>query len=376
MKAVNQIKLILFGCVLFQTLIPLGLSAEESDEDHKQAIVTLSKQQMDGAGIKVMPLALSMNHTIINAPGRVVFNRYKTVSISPRITAQLVKRHVALGDAVKKGQAVATLSSIEMAEAQGALLLAYREWLRVKKLGPNIVTEKRYTQSNIDLQLAKARATAYGMTASQVASFVKTEDFSKANGLFILTSPINGTVLEEEYIKGQQIESGEEINLITDESSLWVIANIAPKLAHDIHVGNSASVLVDGHLFTAQVVQISHSVNEITRTNEVRLSVENKHDDLHSGLFVDTQIQLDNKSNSLALTVPDTALLRSADGDWQIMVEQDHSTEFKAVEVTVKHVINGVAAIEGLEPGTRVVTQGAFFVQSELAKGNFEVHQH
>lgn len=376
MKAVNQIKLILFGCVLFQTLIPLGLSAEESDEDHKQAIVTLSKQQMDAAGIKVTPLALSMNQTIINAPGRVVFNRYKTVSISPRITAQFVKRHVALGDAVKKGQAVATLSSIEMAEAQGALLLAYREWLRVKKLGPNIVTEKRYTQSNIDLQLAKARATAYGMTASQVASFVKTEDFSKANGLFILTSPINGTVLEEEYIKGQQIESGEEINLITDESSLWVIANIAPKLAHDIHVGNSASVLVDGHLFTAQVVQISHSVNEITRTNEVRLSVENKHDDLHSGLFVDTQIQLGNKSNSLALTVPDTALLRSADGDWQIMVEQDHSTEFKAVEVTVKHVINGVAAIEGLEPGARVVTQGAFFVQSELAKGNFEVHQH
>ena len=31
---------------------------------------------------------------------------------------------------------------------------------------------------------------------------------------------------------------------------------------------------------------------------------------------------------------------------------------------------------EGLEPGTRVVTQGAFFLQSELAKGGFDTHNH
>jgi cobalt-zinc-cadmium efflux system membrane fusion protein len=36
----------------------------------------------------------------------------------------------------------------------------------------------------------------------------------------------------------------------------------------------------------------------------------------------------------------------------------------------------GLAVIEGLAPGTQVVTQGAFFLQSELAKGGFDPHNH
>jgi hypothetical protein len=35
-----------------------------------------------------------------------------------------------------------------------------------------------------------------------------------------------------------------------------------------------------------------------------------------------------------------------------------------------------LAVIDGLAPGTRVVTRGAFFVQSELAKSGFAVHNH
>ncbi|MDQ7073274.1 MAG: hypothetical protein Q9N32_07175 [Gammaproteobacteria bacterium] len=61
------------------------------------------------------------------------FNTYKTVAITPRITAQLIKRHVVLGAHVKKGQAIATLSSVEMAEAQGNVLVTYQEWRRVNK---------------------------------------------------------------------------------------------------------------------------------------------------------------------------------------------------------------------------------------------------
>ena len=34
------------------------------------------------------------------------------------------------------------------------------------------------------------------------------------------------------------------------------------------------------------------------------------------------------------------------------------------------------AVIEGVVPGTRVVTRGAFFLQSELAKSGFDIHAH
>lgn len=374
MKIITRIKPILFGCALLQLCSPL--TAEEHYDEAQQAVVSLSKQQIKVAGIKVSPVRLTKIPMSTTAPARIVFNRYKTASITPRISSQLVKRHVSLGDTVEKGQAIVSLSSVEMAEAQGKLLLSHREWFRVKKLGPNIITEKRYTQSHIDWQLAKARAIAYGMSAKQIMSFVKTEDFSKANGLFTLTSPINGTVLEEAYILGQQIESGSEINLITNESSLWALANVSPQLAHDIDIGNSASITVGEYIFPAKVVQISHRINDATRTHEVRLSVENKQDDLHSGLFVEAEIQLSNELSSSVLTVPESALLRGDDGDWLLMVQQEHSTEFKGVEVTVKQVFDGIAVVEGVDPNTAVVSKGAFFVQSELGKNSFEIHNH
>jgi hypothetical protein len=32
--------------------------------------------------------------------------------------------------------------------------------------------------------------------------------------------------------------------------------------------------------------------------------------------------------------------------------------------------------VEGLKPGMRLVTQGAFFLQSEMAKSGFAIHNH
>ncbi|MEA2094447.1 MAG: efflux RND transporter periplasmic adaptor subunit, partial [Pseudomonadota bacterium] len=63
------------------------------------------------------------------------------------------------------------------------------------------------------------------------------------------------------------------------------------------------------------------------------------------------------------------------DGDWQVFVEHDPG-EFEPREVEVIRTTAELTVIGGLEPGTRVVTRGAFFLQSELAKSGFEIHNH
>ena len=93
---------------------------------------------------KIMP---ELIQAAVSAPAEVKFNTYKTASISPRISAQVLGCHVVLGEVVRIGQTIVSLSSVEMAEAQGALLLAGREWKRVKKLGRQVVSESRYTDS-------------------------------------------------------------------------------------------------------------------------------------------------------------------------------------------------------------------------------------
>ena len=271
-----------------------------------------------------------------------------------------------------KGQKIVTLSSVEMAEAQAKVLMTYLDWTRIKSLGTKIIAKQRYLEAQIQWELAKAKAIAYGMTEDQINNLVKSNNFSRANGRFDLVALIDGTILTEAHLIGQQIEPGQELNVITDESSLWIIANVAPDIASEIAVGNKASVQWANKIFPATVSQIYHNLDEVTRTSRVRLDVENNEDILHSGMFVDTQIETSKQMK--ALLVPESAVLRSADGDWQVFVEQDEAGEFKGVEVQVLDIRNGKAIIEGLEIGTAIVVEGAFYVQSELAKSGFEIH--
>ena len=344
------------------------------DEHGEEGVTKLSKAQMQAAGIIVKPLQPQIINTAIKAPGEVRFNTYKTASITPRISAQVIDRHVVLGEIVRKGQPVVTLSSVEMAEAQGNLLVADREWKRVKKLGRKVVSARRFTEAKINWELAKAKVKAYGMSTPQIEKLLASEDFSRANGRFELVATSAGTVLKENYILGQQAEPGQELIRITDESSLWVIANVAPSVAHEIKTGNNASVQFNSLIFPAKVAQINHSLDEMTRTTGIRLLVENINDALHPGLFVNTQIE--TSEHAKALAVPEAAVLRSPDGDWQVLVEQDEAGEFKGVEIELLRVTNGKAIIKGIKAGTPIVIEGAFFVQSELAKSGFEIHNH
>tara|TARA_R110002153_G_scaffold169870_1_gene322704 strand:- start:8744 stop:9889 length:1146 start_codon:yes stop_codon:yes gene_type:complete len=374
------ISLLLFGHLVLYT--PLILAADDknvidSAEHDEAGVVKLTEEQMKIAGIIVEPLQLQTIQSVVNAPGEIAFNTYKTVAITPRITAQLIKRHVVLGEAVKKGQVIATLSSVEMAEAQGDALVTSQEWQRVRKLGKKVVAERRYIDAQAKWELAKAKAKAYGMTQAQINSLIENNNLSGANGRFDLIALIDGTILKEDFIIGQQIEPGQELNVITDESSLWVMANVAPAMANKVSVGNKASVQWEGQYFPAVVSQIYHDLDEVTRTSRVRLSVENKKDTLHAGLFVETSIEIvDTTQKGTALFVPEAAVMRSPDGDWQVFVEQSEAGEFKAVEITLLDIRNGQAIIEGLDIGTPTVTAGAFFVQSELAKSGFDIHNH
>jgi cobalt-zinc-cadmium efflux system membrane fusion protein len=347
---------------------------ETPHDEHQQSVISLTVEQITTAGIIVEPLQLQSIQSLINAPGEVAFNSYKTAVISPRITAQLIKQHVVLGQSVKKGQTIVTLSSVEMAEAQAKVLTTYLDWMRIKSLGKKIIAEQRYLEAQIDWELAKAKAIAYGMTQDQINRLVKSNDFSEANGRFDLVALIDGTILKEDHLIGQQIEPGQSLNVITDESSMWIIANVPPDIASEISIGNKASVQWANKTYPATVSQIYHNLDELTRTSRIRLDVKNDEDVLHPGLFVDTQIETSNHSK--AILVPESAVLRSADGDWQVFVQQDEKGEFKGVEVKVLDIRNGQAIIAGLDIGTAIVVKGAFFVQSELAKSGFEIHNH
>lgn len=347
---------------------------EESNAHvEKAGDVELSAAQRQTAGIETAIVKTQFLAEQITAPGEVVINAYGTANVTPRIAAQVVRRHARLGDYVEQDQPLVTLSSVEMAEAQGVLLEAQAEWRRVEKLGREVVSDKRFVTAQIAYQQAYAKVRAYGMTEKQVEALVKTGDAAKATGEFALLALQEGTVISDNFTLGELIEPGRVLFQVTDESSIRVKARLTSAKAAAVAVGNRAKIKSGNDWLQGKVVQTDHTLDEATRTLAVQIEVANPQHRLHAGQFVETVIE--GKQTSRGLVVPLAAVLRSPDGDWQVFVETAPG-RFEPKEVDVLRTVGDQMVIKGITEGTTIVTQGAFFVQSEIAKSGFSVHNH
>jgi len=335
--------------------------------------VELSDAQRRIAGVETMVTQRQSLGEAITAPGEAILNAYRTSKVTPRTPAQVIKRHARLGDHIKKGQRLVTLSSVEMAEAQGVLMEANIELRRVEKLGRKVVSEKRFVAAQIAYQLAYARVNAYGMTKKQIESLIKTGDATRATGEFHLLSSQDGTVMRDDFVVGELIQPGYVLMTISDETLLWVEARLTPEDASRVKLGTAARIEVGPRWISGKVAQARHALDPTTRTMAVHIEVPNSDEALHPGEFVNVAIESSQKK--IGIVVPVDAVQRSPDGDWQLYVESAPG-RFEPKEITVLDTLGDLLLIEGVAEGTTIVGKGAFFVQSEMAKGGFDPHNH
>lgn len=348
-------------------------AGKEHGEHDEEAAAELSEAQIRMVGIEVIQVKPAAVADIVIAPGEVNLNAYKSTYVTPRIEAQIIERKAKLGELVTKGQPLVTLSSVDMAEAQGALLVADREWRRVKKLGREVVSERRHIEAQVARQQAWGKVLAYGMTEEQTTRLLQQGKASSATGSFALLSPQDGTIISDDFIVGELAEPGRLLFSITDESTLWVDARLTPEQAGLVAVGQAATIKTGELVLPGKVIQAKHALDESTRTLSVRIEVGNLDDRLHPGLFVTAEIQ--GNQQEMAIAVPVSAVLRSPDGDWQVYVEEKPG-RYEPKEVEVVRTVGDRMVVTGLTDGERIVSKGAFFIQSEIAKSVFEIHNH
>ena len=196
-------------------------------------------------------------------------------------------------------------------------------------------------------------------------------------GQYTLTAQRAGIVLSDAFSQGQRVAAGDEIMLLADEDELWVEARIAASKKVNLLLNTPVTITFGGRSYEAKVIQEAHTIDPITRTRIIRLSVKNSDDSLHSGMFVNVNFKLSTITQVLA--VPEEALIRSADGDWVVFVEDysdEEVSELEPVEVELGRSFGEYREVIGLASGSRVVIKGAFFVASEIAKGGFDPHNH
>jgi len=308
----------------------------------------------------------------LSAPGEVTVNQYATLQVTPRIEAQVVARHVRMGDAVKKGQPLVTLSSVEMAEAQASLILAEQEWQRVQKLGRDVVSEQRFLEAKVAAQQAKAKVLAYGMSEAQVKKLLANE-VSAATGEFDLLANQDGTIIHDTFVVGQIVEPGNVLFEVSDESRIWVEARLSPEKAALIARGAQAWVTKSGVSMTGTVVQVHHRVDEATRILSVRIEVNNSQDSLHAGQFTDVEIQTGETDRVVA--VPDSAIVLL---EGQQVVFKREGDELHPMPLDTGISKGGWTEVKaGLFGGDVIVVENAFHIKSLILKSKMgEGHGH
>lgn len=356
--------------LIFLLFIYLKSTAQKQDSKN---IVTITPQSQRAAGIVVTTLQPQTLTVLVSAPGEVIPDANKTSKVTVRVAAQVIKRFAQEGQHVKENEILATLSSVDMSKVQGDLLLAMQEWERVKTLGKDAVSGKRYSAAQVASQQAYSTALAYGMTDAEIQELLRTQKPSQSKGEFNLLAPRSGTAFNINFTEGELVEPGRVLLQIVDESIVWIDAKLPPELARPVKVGDTTRILVSNRQLKGKVIQVHHQLDEVTRTRSVRLEVMNTEDILHPSQFVNCQIE--SSQTQPVLAMPIAAVLRTPDGDWAIYIEKKPG-EFQQAEVKLIEVIDNQAVIEGIAPGTRVATQGAFFIHSELNKKGFGADAH
>lgn len=363
-------------------------SASATEDDHGEQALTFTPAQLELAGVRLLPLSSdSLSFSNLNldtmATATLVVDRDRTATLAPQLDVRVQARHVVPGQEVKKGEPLLTLGGAEVAKAQAEYINAAAEWSRVRRMSEGAVSVSRRMQAQVDAELKRAILEAIKMTHEQIRTLESTPE---AIGSYQLLAPIDGRVQQDIAMLGQVFTAGTPLMQLTDESHLWVEAQLTPAQAANVNVGGPALVQVGDKTLAGKIIGRSHELDSVTRTEQILVSMPNPEHVLHAGQFAELYFADAPKGSDLAsglsagIVLPDAALTRSGDGDWQIFIQDEDG--FEAIEVELVQRQRGLSLVRGdkldkaRQAQLKVVVGGAFFLASEQAKAGFDIHAH
>jgi Cu(I)/Ag(I) efflux system membrane fusion protein len=191
------------------------------------------------------------------------------------------------------------------------------------------------------------------------------EQTGEPTRVLTLRSPVSGTVLEKDVFQGEYLTPQRRLYSIADLSTVWVQAKVYEYELPHIALGQSAKIAITtlpSKNFTGNVVFIAPTLNEETRTAEVRVELENPDGELKPGMFAEVTIEHDMGQG---LLVPHSAVLRT--GQRAIAYREGSDRRFEPVEVGLDPFTyeDRFHIVSGLEAGDRIVLSATFLIDSE-----------
>ena len=355
--------------------------------------ITLSADQLENAQIKTEAATEQTGSAVTGAggtrtTGTVQANAYKEVPVMPVAGGIVREVNAQLGDRVRRGQAVATIFSNELANAQAEYLkmLAeveehhqhHRRTIELVEIGAVSREELEQATSNYkaaqaNLSSSRQRLMLLGMSAKQVDA-LRTP--GQVQSLLSVPAPSSGTIISRTVNPGEVIETGKELFRVADLSTVWVIGQVYESDFSVARIGTPVVITTPaypGRTFNGRVSYIDPRVDPQTRTAQVRVEVPNPGEVLRLGMFVDVTFGGSapiTTTGQRAVVVP-RAAVQSIGAKQVVFVGTSQPGVFVQREVTIGPESNGLVPIYGgVSAGERVVTEGSFLLRAESLKRN------
>ncbi|MEO1881093.1 MAG: efflux RND transporter periplasmic adaptor subunit, partial [Methylococcales bacterium] len=315
---------------------------------------------------------------------------YHVVPSVSGIVRQVYKH---LGDRVKAGDLLATLSSRDLADAKAQfvaanslLQLANASLKRVQNLYHNKVTAKRelliaqqtYAEMSINRQAAKQRLQAIGLTDKGLSAVLKNGDNELT--LYELRAPAEGIIIEQHAVQGEVLETHLRSFTIADLSSVWVSLTVYQKDLPFIRQNQQIIIstrfgLADKEATALSIISwLSPTLDKTTRSATARVIIDNPEGYWRPGLFVSGKVAIAKTAAAIVIPLP---AVQTLDGQSIVFVKNAEG-HFSAQPVkTGRNDHLYVEILQGLKPGQTYISQNAFTLKAQMQKGSFgHGHSH
>ena len=343
---------------------PMGMDYvpvyEGGDEDSATSAVgiKLSPEKVQKLGVRTEPAARRDIGGTLRTVGTLQISERGLHTVAPRYEGWIEKLFVnTTGQAVAKGQPLMEVYSPELYSAQREFLLANGA---LKGLGDK-ASEARAGFTDL-AGGALERLKNWDVDDALIRNLKERWQVSRT---LVMTSPVNGIVLEKPSVAGKRFTPGEPLYQIADLSNLWLIADIFEQDIGSVRVGQKARFTMTaypGEAFEGKVAFIYPLLDAGTRTAKVRIELSNRGGLLKPDMF--GSVELAVGATRQALAVPDSAVIDS--GTRRIVLVRPTEGRFEPREVkTGRHGDGYVEILDGVREGEAVVVRANFLIDAE-----------
>jgi Cu(I)/Ag(I) efflux system membrane fusion protein len=338
------------------------------------ARVQLSPERIQLAGIETSPVhyrpAVKQTKTV----GYVTFDESRLSRIVSRVDGYVEKLYVdETFTLVHQGDPLAEIYSPELYSTARELALASRGG------------------GSADLTAAmRNKLLLLGVSQQEIDGIAKS---GQPSPRLVIRSPQAGYVVAKKIVAGASVEAKMTLFEVADLSTVWIEAGVYERDIAFLEVGQEIEATVEAYpnrTFRGKLARIYPELEATTRTNRIRLKLDNPRCELRPGMFatvrIDTPLEHIEPYKSVAaergrvmaagvnsanappryefLVVPERAVIDT--GVKKVVYLQRQPGRFEGVEVELgPRQGEYYPVLKGLHEGDRVATAGGFLIDAE-----------